>query len=480
MRNRRSSFAWLIAATFMLVQTVHAGDLLNDLKGKATQTLKDAVQPKQAPSQASPPNSATPGPQGTAPNSATPGTQGPAPTPPTSASAAKAEPTIDGVWVFEGGRQLLSIEGDGGFNIMEKDCKLTPPGEQLFKFKSRSPTTFRGQQFVGGSQWMSAAGEAAPDGTLKITTSQGTATLKRYVPPKPAKFVDAAPETASSGTTYYLEYCYIDDRDSRHAGDALVIGVLPANVSVDDWPSEKLSPVSEAYKYAQEAVAYAKKACQPLLDRSSLALTHEKIESAYVNTKTGQPFNWKEFITKRDCAGMGFVKYAEMYYEKVGAPVFSDKVLITINSDYVGNWIYEREQQRAKQSTVAAKAGATHASSERRAAFLSRFGANEVTDLIALYTNPFAYEGKAIALNVSFDGMSSATEAHFRQLSGVDLGAMGAIVAIGVPRSAFKNGANAVLIGKVVGKAELPLGLTALKLKYVAAKLCPAGIEGCF
>ena len=106
--------------------------------------------------------------------------------------------------------------------------------------------------------------------------------------------------------------------------------------------------------------------------------------------------------------------------------------------------------------------------------FVKKNSVEDWPDTSELSANPFIYEGKIVALRVSFGEMQTATQGIF-----AEVGSMGAqpFVVSDIPKGMFKkSGTIVVLAGKVLGKTELQVPLLGLRqvphLKFVGVHFC--------
>lgn len=102
-------------------------------------------------------------------------------------------------------------------------------------------------------------------------------------------------------------------------------------------------------------------------------------------------------------------------------------------------------------------------------AFTRKHGIRESMACGALSRNPFAYEGKVVALNVTF-----------QQMIARDRGLFGCGVAVsGIPQGVFSSReVEVVLAGRVLGNTEVKIGPATLQvphLQYVGVHICKEG-----
>ena len=115
-------------------------------------------------------------------------------------------------------------------------------------------------------------------------------------------------------------------------------------------------------------------------------------------------------------------------------------------------------QQRAEQTRLAKEQADREAARQNRwNEFVRRYGIQEMVDANALTVNPFAYQGKTVAVHTQFERMVSPDTGLFA----------GNIMVTGLPRDLFKAQNIVVLVGRVMGiSGQVP------QLKFVAVHLC--------
>lgn len=110
---------------------------------------------------------------------------------------------------------------------------------------------------------------------------------------------------------------------------------------------------------------------------------------------------------------------------------------------------------------------------EKRNEFVKKNSVEEWPDISEFSVNPFIYEGKIVALRVSFREMQTATQGIFADLIG--MGSQLYVVS-DIPKGMFKESGTLVLAGKVLGKTELQVPLLGLMrvphLKFVGIHYC--------
>jgi len=120
-------------------------------------------------------------------------------------------------------------------------------------------------------------------------------------------------------------------------------------------------------------------------------------------------------------------------------------------------------EERARRETRVAGAR------QELGSFLEAYGAKRIVSCSQLSTNPFAFEGQAVAVQLLFGSMLERDKALF---AGNECN----LVVSGVPYGTFSTEqVDLVLIGRVVGKTEvrLPLGSPSVPhLEFVGAHIC--------
>jgi pyruvate/2-oxoglutarate dehydrogenase complex dihydrolipoamide acyltransferase (E2) component len=116
-------------------------------------------------------------------------------------------------------------------------------------------------------------------------------------------------------------------------------------------------------------------------------------------------------------------------------------------------------QQRAEQARLAKEKADREAARQRRWNDLVRkYGIQEMIDADALRVNPFAYQGKTVAIHTHFERMVSPDAGLF---------ANGNIMVSGLPRDLFRARSIVVLVGRVTGTTgQVP------QLKFVGVHFC--------
>ena len=110
---------------------------------------------------------------------------------------------------------------------------------------------------------------------------------------------------------------------------------------------------------------------------------------------------------------------------------------------------------------------------KQRDEFAKKNSVEEWPDTSELSANPFIYEGKIVALRVSFREMQTATQGIFAEVD-----SMGTLLIVSdIPKGMFKkSGTIVVLAGRVLGKTELQVPLLGLRqvphLKFIGVHFC--------
>jgi hypothetical protein len=118
-----------------------------------------------------------------------------------------------------------------------------------------------------------------------------------------------------------------------------------------------------------------------------------------------------------------------------------------------------QEQQREEQARIAKEnADREVARQERWNNFVRRYGIQEMIGADALTVNPFAYQGKTVAIHTHFERMVSPDTGLF---------ANGNIIVSGLPRDLFRTQSVVVLVGRVTGSTG-----QAPQLKFVGVHFC--------
>jgi len=133
------------------------------------------------------------------------------------------------------------------------------------------------------------------------------------------------------------------------------------------------------------------------------------------------------------------------------------------------------EQERVRQQNEA-RAAALEADKRAKQVkfeeFSRRYGVQQWVRDSELVANPFVFQGKVVATQVTFQQMISETEGLFA----VDGSVPTMILASSVPRGLFRVKAACILVGRVLGAAEVAvpmLGKTqGPKLSFVGAHVC--------
>ena len=128
---------------------------------------------------------------------------------------------------------------------------------------------------------------------------------------------------------------------------------------------------------------------------------------------------------------------------------------------------------RNKVCTVNVIDGATNPVNKRRDEFIKKNRVEEWPNISEFFANPFIYEGKIVALPVSFQEMQSATQGIFSDVRNP----FQAFVVSDIPKGMFKiSGTIVVLAGNVLGKTKLEFPLFGLMqvphLKFVGVHFC--------
>ena len=360
--------------------------------------------------------------------------------------------------------EVIVIDGSTGMFATYDGAKngFAPGREQFLKIKRTTDTSFTGQvryhQNNGSySEWQSAAGTLMQDGSLQLRTNVSSDIRLIRLPPDPKLEASEGnfdfSETAASGIAYYLARC----QPSFGAG---VFGVLPRKIEAQNWPaSEEIvsgrQSVSETAVFLEEARVFVSKACPKFAAKFDyLALSYEKLDPRKI---IGNESIQAKLITA--------------FYGNAN------------KSWLVLNLIQSRKELTAKVQANDQRAAAGRATLNRKSEFLQKYGALEMNDtsLTTLHSNPYAFEGKNVALNVNFTGMRDATTANFEQLAGMGFRGSNLIISDSIPKGIFSGPSKALLIGKVIGRTKIPelQGYSALQLKFVAVKMCN-GSDDCF
>ena len=115
----------------------------------------------------------------------------------------------------------------------------------------------------------------------------------------------------------------------------------------------------------------------------------------------------------------------------------------------------------------------TNKGNKLRDEFIKKNRVEEWPNISEFFANPFIYEGKIVALPVSFQEMQSATQGIFSDVRNP----FQAFVVSDIPKGMFKiSGTIVVLAGKVLGKTKLEFPLFGLMqvphLKFVGVHFC--------
>jgi hypothetical protein len=118
-----------------------------------------------------------------------------------------------------------------------------------------------------------------------------------------------------------------------------------------------------------------------------------------------------------------------------------------------------QEQQRVEEARIAKEnADREVARQERWNNFVRRYGIQEMIGADVLTVNPFAYQGKTVAIHTHFERMVSPDTGLF---------ADGNFKVTGLPRDLFRARNTVVLVGRVVGNTgQIP------ELKFVGVHFC--------
>jgi hypothetical protein len=347
-------------------------------------------------------------------------------------------PSLDGDWYNEQDRFGIRIEAGVGKVTLAATPQLKS-GDQVLKVEREENGRLIGKIMLvspNGPSWFDFTARVASD-RLNIAYSS----IGRM------SFVRGAPPTLSSpypsGASFILGSC---GRDPHAAA------VVP-KPDIRLWPEHAQYPSASAApkdiaSVLQDGRAFLFEKCPELNDKS----------------------NFKLFLFATKLPNL---QPRDYYYQLAEVTIWVASQHVQVDSKLAeqARFAKERDVQRQNHEAQVAAAKAVQA---RRNEFVQKFSAQEMSDsdLNTLHVNPFAFEGKNVALDVNFRMMEDATTAEFEQLAGMQFRATGSIVATGVPKGTFAGPTQALLIGKVIGRKQDPQGISSLHVKFVAAKIC--------
>lgn len=357
------------------------------------------------------------------------------------------------------GKGVMTASGGDRYMGEYKDGKRHGHGTYYYANGDRFEGEYKNNERNGKGMMLLASGGQIAGEWLNGKQVSGGASAS--VTPTAPKAAQSPPASAQAGSTKPTNNAIASTASGVRFQSircdnwgSTLFGLLPSNVDPSAWPiksgyNTNVSLPSDFVPIRQAAIEYQKSTCpSPTADRIIIHFFQGRLPPVPPNPHN---FNVTGIVAKSDGRRDSMTSWSLTS----DAAKARQKMLI------------QQQQAQARQEEEKAE----NAARQGRKEYLQKYGATDFDDnLRALDKNPFAFEGKIVAVNARFEQMKTATDAYF------ELGpSYLPVLATGVPRGEFTGSAYGVLIGKVIGRVDGltdTLGGSRIHLKYVAFQAC--------